>query len=387
MGTWFSMSEGMLKSEAFGADLDRNNGWMDEEMKGILKGASGPLEKARNIYSFERDHFTCTDHFGLTLDRPLKTVFKEKNGNVAELNLLLTAMLRHAGISADPVMLSTRGHGFTHEIYPLISRFNYVIARAMLDGKPYFLDASETWLGFGRIPEKCYNGHARVVNKEKPLPVYFEADSVTEGKTTLVFINNESKGVWAGRLQSAPGYFESCKVREKVKSKGKEDFFKTVKSGYAAETSFSDLSIDSLKEPDMPLNISYEFKIRNDTSEDILYFNPMLTEARKENPFKAAERVYPVEMPYAMDEIYTLNMEIPDGYTVDELPKSAKVSYNEDEGFFEYLIAKDESGIQFRSRVKLKKANFKPEDYSTLRDFFAYVVKKESEQIVFKKKK
>jgi hypothetical protein len=35
----------------------------------------------------------------------------------------------------------------------------------------------------------------------------------------------------------------------------------------------------------------------------------------------------------------------------------------------------------------LNKANFQPEDYNTLRDFFAYVVKKQSEQIVFKKKK
>jgi len=69
------------------------------------------------------------------------------------------------------------------------------------------------------------------------------------------------------------------------------------------------------------------------------------------------------------------------------LPKSAKVSFNTDEGFFDYLIIKNEEQIQFRSRIKLKKANFKPEDYQTLRDFFGYVVKKQSEQIVFKKKK
>jgi hypothetical protein len=40
-----------------------------------------------------------------------------------------------------------------------------------------------------------------------------------------------------------------------------------------------------------------------------------------------------------------------------------------------------------RSRIKLTKANFKPEDYGTLREFFAFIVKKQSEQIVFKKKK
>ena len=113
----------------------------------------------------------------------------------------------------------------------------------------------------------------------------------------------------------------------------------------------------------------------------------MMSSAYKENPFKSAERKYPVEMPYVMDETYTLNMEIPNGYVVDELPKSARVSLNDKDGSFEYLIAKDENGIQLRSRIRLNKATFEPDDYNTLRDFFAYVVKKQNEQIVFKKKK
>ena len=52
---------------------------------------------------------------------------------------------------------------------------------------------------------------------------------------------------------------------------------------------------------------------------------------------------------------------------------------------FEYLIAKNENSIQLRSTVKLNKATFLPDDYQTLRDFFGYIVKKHSEQIVLKK--
>ena len=111
----------------------------------------------------------------------------------------------------------------------------------------------------------------------------------------------------------------------------------------------------------------------------------MLSEGYKENPFISADRRYPVEMPYTMDETYVLNMQIPDGYTVEELPKSAKVVYNTDEGSFEYLIQKGESNIQMRVHLKLNKAFFPAEEYSTLRDFLGFVVKKESEQIVFKK--
>ena len=105
----------------------------------------------------------------------------------------------------------------------------------------------------------------------------------------------------------------------------------------------------------------------------------------KENPFKSAERSYPVEMPYCIDETYVLNMEIPEGYKVDELPKSARVSLNGNEGMFEYLIQQNNDVIQMRCRTKLNKANFEPEDYETLRNFFSFIVEKESEQIVFKK--
>ena len=82
-----------------------------------------------------------------------------------------------------------------------------------------------------------------------------------------------------------------------------------------------------------------------------------------------------------------MNMEIPNGYQVDEIPKSAKVALNENDGIFEYLIQKGPTNIQMRVHLKLNKAFFPTDDYATLRDFFGYIVKKESEQIVFKKTK
>jgi hypothetical protein len=52
---------------------------------------------------------------------------------------------------------------------------------------------------------------------------------------------------------------------------------------------------------------------------------------------------------------------------------------------FEYLIQQSGDHIQLRCRTKLNKATFEPDDYETLRNFFGMVVKKENEQIVFKK--
>src|ERR1700733_5960039 len=207
-----------------------------------------------------------------------------------------------------------------------------------------------------------------------------------ESKITMVIINKDEKGGLAGRLTTTPGFNEACDLRAQIKSSGTADLLKHIKAAYSEGISIDSLEIDSLAKPDEPLQVAYDLQIKPDPAMGILYFNPMLGEAYKENPFKSADRKYPVEMPFAMDEIYTLTMDIPEGYVVDELPKSAKVLFNEDQGVFEYLIAKGDDNIQFRSRIRLNQANFKPEDYAALRDFFGYIVKKQNEQIVFKKK-
>jgi hypothetical protein len=147
----------------------------------------------------------------------------------------------------------------------------------------------------------------------------------------------------------------------------------------------SNIVIDSLRLINEPVTLKYDISLKTFGDGDIIYFNPMMGEATKKNPFISAERYYPVEMPYTIDETYSFNMEIPKGYAIDELPKSARVMLNEDEGMFEYLISATETTIQMRRKLQIKKATYSNEDYQTLRNFFGFMVSKEAEQIVFKK--
>jgi hypothetical protein len=65
----------------------------------------------------------------------VKKAYKDKTGNVAEINLMLTAMLRYAGLNANPVLVSTRSNGIA--IFPNRTAFNYVIA-AVENGSSYY---------------------------------------------------------------------------------------------------------------------------------------------------------------------------------------------------------------------------------------------------------
>jgi acyl carrier protein len=386
MGTWPEVCSNLLKDEDFGFSLNRDNPWLNDVMSDATRGATNDLEKAKNIFTYVRNNMTCTNRNRKYLEQPLKNILKNRNGNEAEINLLLTAMLRKAGLNADPIMLSTRSHGYSYAMYPLMDKFNYVISAVNIDNRTYYLDASEPRLGFGKLGYECYNGHARIIN-DMATPIELVSDSLLERKVTSIFIVNDDKGNLTGSMQQAPGYYESYSLRNRIKEKGQEQLFVDIKKAFNADIEIRDAQIDSLDKYEEPLAIKYKFDMKTD-KEDIVYFNPMFGEGYKENPFKSAERFYPVEMPYTMDEMYLFQLQVPAGYVVDELPKQVMVKLNEEgDGVFEYRISESNGNISLRSRLRFNRSYFLPEEYEMLREFFNMVVNKHSEQIVFKKKK
>ena len=147
----------------------------------------------------------------------------------------------------------------------------------------------------------------------------------------------------------------------------------------------SNIEIDSLQFSEANLSVAAELSLKNFKDADIVYFNPILNDVIYKNPFYALKRVYPIELPYLSNKVYSLVMEIPKGYKIDELPKSVRLNLNENEGMFEYIVNTDKNSILLSCKIQLKKTTFLSEDYDTLRDFYAFIVNKHAEQIVFKK--
>lgn len=385
MGNWEKTAVELMKDNDFGQDLTKSNNWLSDGLAPVVNGASDNLTKARKIYEYVRDRYTSKGKYGIYLTTSLKNIDKSKSGYVQELNLLLVAMLKQQGIESYPVLLSTRGNGYTHELYPLLNRYNYVVACAVIDGKPYFMDASDQTIGFGKLPMDCYNGQARIIYPTLGRAHNLFSDSLIEKKMVSVFLRSDKPGEWSGHFTGNLGYYESTDVRERVKSDGEEAFFKNIQTSYTADWSLSGSKIEKLKEPDASIKVEYDFSINQ--SEDMIYFNPLMNEGYRDNFFKSAERHYPVEMPCRVDETFLLNLEIPADYTVEEIPKSSKVNLGEGDGSFEYMIDNTGTAIRLRSRIKINRVYYLPEEYNDLREFYSYVVKKHAEPIVLKKKK
>jgi hypothetical protein len=385
MGDWKTVTEKLLDREDFGLSFIRGNGWLEDEMKKIIGGVNDKREKTEKIFEYVRNNFTCTKTRGVYIEdkTTLKDIFNKKSGTVSDINLLLIAMLKKAEIPCEPVILSLRNRGTVHPIYPLMDRFNYLIAMATINEKPIFLDASNNKMGFNQLPAACYNGTAWVIEKDNTRRIELSPDSIMEYKTTSIFIINKEKGGLEGSFRKQLGTYESIATREDYSKNKQEGLTKELVKKFGSAYKLSNLEIDSVTNYNEPVKYSIEFSTQPE--EDILYINPLFGEETTKNPFTSNKRLYPIEMPFIIKEVIILDMEIPKGYVLEELPKSVRYFLNENEGVFEYLAIKKDNKIQLRSTIHIKKANFPQEDYDTLREFFAFLIQKQGEQIVFKK--
>lgn len=388
---WAKQSEDMLNDKQFAAFLNSTEdmGWMDELLSAIVKPGADAKEQARQVYYFITGNFTCTDHHSKYLSSTLKDVAKERKGSVGEINLLLTALLHRLHLDAAPVVLSTHEAGFNYESYPVVSRLDYVICRVVIDNAEFYLDASYAELGFGQLPPDCYNGHARVISPSNGKSIYFLADSIKETQKVMVhfFPSGDKDLPLAGACVINYGPMQSFTRRRDIAEKGLTNVIRRLTGSGSDELQLRETWVDSLDRKELPIAVHFNVDINSFNGSDIVYFSPVLWSGYKSNPFSAAGRRYPVEMNQPVNEVYYLTLEVPEGYSIDELPKSMKLHYNGNDGYFEYIVSRFESTIQLRSTIVLRKANFDPGEYQALRDFFAIVVRKQAEQMVFKKKK
>lgn len=379
--SWEDLVKELRKNEFFGSDLNKNNNWLDELLVAANAKSGTDLEKAKKLYEYIRDHYECIDDEAKYMSQASQKTIKSQKGNVADINLLLTLALRYIGLDANPSLLSTRDNGKPNETFPMLSDYNYVIAHLKLDGKTYCLDATNP-LGFGQLMKKCYGGSGRLI-ADVPVIVPLYTDSIQEKSVSSVFLVNDTDGKLSGHYSSVQGPINSQQYRYAITKTGAEGMITNIKAAFPEGYHFSNEGVDSVTQLEEPLLLHFDFDFKFES--DVVYFNPMMIDAITDNPFAAEQRFYPVEMDYCTDDTYILNMEVPAGYKIDEIPKSTRVTFNDDEGFYEYLVQSDGERIMLRSRIKINKATFQPEEYDSLREFYAFVVQKMQEQIVFKK--
>jgi len=382
--SWNDVAKELNDEENFGKQIKSGTQFSDEVAE-LTKGIQTEDAKLAIIFNHVQKSMKWDGYKTIYTDKNLKKVYSDKTGNSADINLMLIAMLVKAGINARPVVLSTRENGILSVSHASMSDCNYVVAVATLDGKRILLDATEPSLQQGFLPFRCLNGEGHMLSNELS-----ESIPLSNPKSAAsVVVNLELKdGKISGKYQKNESGLTAFDFRKSLKTAGgKKEYFDKIKNS-SADMDYIDYkysNVDSLSEPVL---IEYNFAKKEKLEEgaSVLYIDPVILEKQVSNPFTSPSRLYPVDYGVPSSLYYNLQLTIPAGYMVEELPKDAVFILDGKGGQFQYQITQLDQKISVNMVLSINKPIFVAAEYAALRNFYDKVISKQGEQIVLKKK-
>lgn len=310
--------------------------------------------------------------------------FNKKIGNAADVNLNLVLLLRKLDIDANPVVLSTRDNGVLPAFSVSFDKLNYVIAHAVIGDKTYLLDATDENLPLGMLPERTINGRGLVISKES----FNWVDLTPEKKDkyfSLLNLKLSPDGTMKGDWKKTSLDFNALNLRVEYKTFNSQDeYLKNIESnnlGLSIEN-YNVTGIDSVQNP-VNEEFSIVLKNRSTKANNQLFVNPILFDNYTENPFKAEERLYPVDFLTPLERTQLLMLEIPDGYSIEQLPKNIKMVLLEKAASFSMQSTIIENKVQVLFKLNINKPVFYQKEYLDLKAFFDELIKKQSEMLIF----
>lgn len=350
-----------------------------------IRTTTDKLNKAKAIFNFIKNHYTWNKRNWHTAKINIKESFKEKSGAIHDINLSLYNSLQSENIESYIVLLSTRKNGIPSKIYPIITEFNYIIVKAVINGKEYFLDASDKKYSFGHIPFKCLNGEVRVLDfKNGGYWQYIKSKRRSNKSYRVSAVLNEDFEFEVEAKTNYSGYY-AYNIRKELETLGKEKYSQSI------ESDISDSEITSYEvqnEDALELNLIENLKMTIDPdfeNTERISFNPIFFDRTLQNPFKSKERLFPVDYGYPRRFSYFFKFKIPENYKVVSLPKKIAKKLSNNSATYVYQVSEDAGLINVYIKFQLSKSIFSSAEYFYLKELYKSIVESEDSAIKLEK--
>ncbi|NDI97734.1 DUF3857 and transglutaminase domain-containing protein [Flavobacterium sp. LaA7.5] len=381
--TWSAVAKQIYEDEDFGKEL-KHDSYFEDDLSALLAGIKTPEEKMEVVFNYVKSRMNWNEENSYYCEQGVKKAYESKVGNVAEINLMLTAMLRYGGLDANPVLVSTRSNGIT--AYPSVRGFNYVIASVNINDTIILLDATSKYTAPGILPKRTLNWKGRLIKKDGSNEEIELIPTKNSLKSTAITADLSADGNISGKARQTYFDFYAYNFREAYGERNEENYVAGIEEKYN-NIIVNDFKLSNVDDVSKPINEEYDFTTDNETEfiGGKIYLNPLLFLTAKENPFKQEKREYPVDFVFPMQQKSIILLNLPKGYIVESLPKPVNVVMEENIGEFKYNIAVINNQLQVAITYSINYAIIPQTYYTTLKDFYRSMIEKQAEKVVLKK--
>ena len=381
--TWEDVDKMMLGDEDFGKYFNMDNPLAKEQADLKLDGLTAK-EKTEKLRDLLMAYYTWDQSYGLYSISP-KKLQKEGTANSCTLNFALMSMLRDAGITACPVVLSRRSKGrlpYAHASVAALNTMVLAVADAA-DSTVFYVDAAAKGYPVGTLTANELVDRGRMLNKGGQSS-WVDLRNCCDGKViTFAKATITPEGMLQGNYNAvyhgvAAGHYRDI-YRDVTDSVAYVEHFAT--SNNVEIESFELTGIDSNSDE---VKEDLTFSRSLNTDDEHIYLNPFLF-IDATNPFKAETRDLPVEFMYNTMNRHTIQLTLPVGYVVEELPSSFTLVMPNEDMNARLRVRQSGNTLVINYNFSRKTLLYDTDNYSYLRDFWATAEQKLGEMIVLKK--
>ncbi len=385
--TWKDVDRKFRTDKDIGRQLTKK-GFFERNVPQQLLVEGDAMTRAKNIYKFVQGHFTWNERYSTYGNARVKDAFETKKGNAWEINMSLINLLNAAGIKTHLMMLSTRQRGLPKRSHPVLTDFNYVIAKTTIDGQDYFLDATDPYHPFGYLPYRTLNHYGRVMdfkNESYWHNIVPQSKNKYQIRASIRFDAKKQNAI--GVLDMMTYGYEAIKKRKRLNRLKEEEYLDDLEDGLGDDFSITEYQKIEERSDEERVSERFSFELSEVLGSDMVYFNPFLIRFFEENPFQMEERNYPIDFGYPVKFKYQINIQIPEGYQIHELPEKEAIALGEDKRVVYHFDHKQNTNNVIVSfDLALNSTYFLPENYETLKDIFKKVTNTQKNSLIVLKK-
>jgi len=382
MGSWPSVKDLFMRDEDYGKRL-KSHDEIEELLSSISISDSAGVDDMINIYNLVSSSIEWDDRISSYCFDGLNKIVKEGKGNGTCINFVLIQALREVGFEAYPLAISTRSHGEIIGNLPTASQFNHSVAYVKIGDEYFVLDAKNEKRPYDILPAGNLNGSGLLIKDGNIEWIPLESKS-RNNITKFITMSIDDVGISGGIESKYHGIF-AMDIRKAFEEEDSAQVMlqKEYSLPETAEINLGEFNDDF---DNGLFEYSADFKSEWDSElSSIIYFNPIFTDQMESNPFSLEERSYPVDYDYPFDKNIIVDISIPEGWVVDEVPESVLHRLPQRAGEFRRIVQNQEGKIVVNYRIRINKVRFMPNEYDVLKAMYDQVVTNLAENIVLKK--
>lgn len=381
--TWDDLEKQLLLNKDFGIQLKRGPALLRDQAVQLTRKDSDDLSRARSLYRFFQTRYRWDGYTGFFCEKGIKKALDGHSGNIADINLSLIAALRSIGLSADPVLISTRENGVPKDLFPSVTDFNYVLVGLLVNGKQYLIDASRPELPFGIFPLDCVNGKGRIIYQNKPSDWVSIKASANFNERNVAYLTIDATGGVSGSITRTYEGYTALSKRREIKGYGDPvAYLDHINNQWSGFTVTAD-TVRNLDNPDQPLIETCYLSLNQPVANQVM-MNPFFA-SLKENPFQSAERHFPVDFG-ATERVYSVvTLQYPGPYNITALPRQVNLVLPDQGG--RYVVQTDSltNMVIVKTLLQQSKPTYGASEYTALKRFYNLIIQSQRADMIFSK--